>query len=79
MLQLRYNGRLLLIAYEALAGEVLEQSQANGWNHMDPKCLATICHNKPNKIVPAVKAIIKKHKSEYAETFIMYTDYGTGG
>tara|TARA_B100000780_G_scaffold180129_1_gene126307 strand:- start:568 stop:951 length:384 start_codon:yes stop_codon:yes gene_type:complete len=65
-LELRDNGRVLLIACRALAREVLEQIKANGWNR-----------NEPNKIVPAVEALIKIQKTKYAEIFIIYTDCDT--
>jgi len=65
-LELRDNGRVLLIACRALAREVLEQIKANGWNR-----------NEPNKIVPAVEALIKIQKTKYPEIFIIYTDCDT--
>ena len=78
-LELRDHGRVLLIACGALAREVLAQIKANGWIHVDLKCLPAIYHNEPNKIVPAVKVLIEKYQSEYAEIFIIYADCGTGG
>ena len=78
-LVLRDHGRVLLIACGALARVVLAPIKANVWIHVDLQRLPTIYHKEPNKIVPAVKALIEKYQSEYNEIFIIYADCGTGG
>ena len=78
-LELRDHGQVLLIACGALAREILALIKANGWSHMDLQCLPAIFHNAPDKITPAVKAMIESSRAEYAEIFVVYADCGTGG
>jgi hypothetical protein len=78
-LELRNHGQVLLIACGALAREILALTKANGWTHMDLQCLPAIFHNAPEKITPAVKAIIERSRAKYAEIFVVYADCGTGG
>jgi hypothetical protein len=70
---------VLLIACGALAREILALTKANGWTHMDLQCLPAIFHNAPEKITPAVKAMIERSRAKYAEIFVVYADCGTGG
>ncbi len=46
---------------------------------MDLQCLPAIFHNAPEKITPAVKAMIERSRAKYAEIFVVYADCGTGG
>ena len=78
-LELRNHGQVLLIACGALAREILALTKANGWTHMDLQCLPAIFHNAPEKITPAVKAMIERSHAKYAEIFVVYADCGTGG
>ena len=78
-LELRNHGQVLLIACGALAREILALTKANGWTHMDLQCLPAILHNAPEKITPAVKAMIERSRAKYAEIFVAYADCGTGG
>ena len=78
-LELRNHGQVLLIACGALAREILALTKANGWTHMDLQCLPAIFHNAPEKITPAVKAMIERSRAKYAEIFVAYADCGTGG
>ena len=78
-LELRNHGQVLLIACGALAREILALTKANGWTHMDLQCLPAIFHNEPEKITPAVKAMIARSRAKYAEIFVVYADCGTGG
>ena len=72
-------GEILLLACGALAREILALKEANGWDHMTLACLPAIYHNTPDKIVPAVRDAIAKHRDSYAEIFVVYADCGTGG
>ena len=78
-MQLRNQGRVLLIACGALAREILALMKANDWQHMDLQCLPAIYHNTPEKITPAVKSYIEKHRGDYSDIFVVYADCGTGG
>jgi len=78
-LDARGTGRLLIIACGALAREILDLRDINGWSHMDLTCLPAIYHNHPDKIVDAVRDTVEAHRTEYSEIFIAYGDCGTGG
>ncbi|WP_121061933.1 DUF1638 domain-containing protein [Chachezhania antarctica] len=73
------DGRVLLIACGALAREILDLKDANGWEHMALTCLPAILHARPEKIVPAVRAAVDKHRGDYARIYVVYADCGTGG
>ena len=78
-MQLRNQGRVLLIACGALAREILAVMKTNDWQHMDLQCLPAIYHNTPDKITPAVKNYIEKYRDDYSQIFVVYADCGTGG
>lgn len=73
------RGRILLIACGALAHEILALRAVNGWDHLDLQCLPAILHNHPDRIAPAVADMVKRHRAEYADIFVVYADCGTGG
>ncbi len=73
------NGRILLLACGALAREIIALQKANGWEHMVLACLPAIYHNTPDKIVPAIREAVARHRDEYDEIFVVYADCGTGG
>ncbi len=73
------RGPVLLIACGALAREILALREANGWEHMDLRCLPAILHNTPDRIVPAVEAAVEEAQGRYASIFVVYADCGTGG
>ncbi|MEJ6401906.1 DUF1638 domain-containing protein [Yoonia sp. 2307UL14-13] len=73
------QGHVLLIACGALAREILALKNANGWDHLDLQCLPAILHNHPERIVPAVRDAVAKHRGAYENMFVVYADCGTGG
>ena len=73
------NGRILLIACGALAREILDLKAANRWTRLDLTCLPAKLHLYPDKITDAVRAAVEKHRSQYADIFVVYADCGTGG
>ncbi|WP_135503221.1 DUF1638 domain-containing protein [Roseovarius aestuariivivens] len=73
------TGRILLIACGALAREILALRDANGWDHMDLHCLPAKLHLYPDKITPAVAAMVNERRADYARIFVVYADCGTGG
>ncbi len=73
------TGEILLLACGALAREILAIKEANGWDHMTLACLPAIYHNTPEKIVPAVRDAVAKHRDDFAQIFVVYADCGTGG
>lgn len=73
------QGRILLIACGALAHEILAIKAANGLDHLDLQCLPAILHNHPERIVPAVRDAVERHRDAYDQLFVVYADCGTGG
>ena len=70
---------ILIIACGALAREIAALRRANGWTDVDVQCLPPELHNRPERIVPAVREQIGAHRSRYATIFVAYADCGTGG
>lgn len=73
------RGRVLVIACGALAREILALRAANGWDHIDLTCLPAILHNHPDRIAPAVRDALERHRAGYDRVFVAYADCGTGG
>jgi len=70
---------LLIIACGALAHEITALKRANGWTHVDVKCLPAELHNRPERIPAAVRALIQSSRCHYRSMFVGYADCGTGG
>jgi hypothetical protein len=74
------NGQgLLIIACGALAHEITALKRANGWGHVDVRCLPADLHNRPERIPAAVRALIDSSRPHYRSIFVAYADCGTGG
>ncbi len=74
------NGQgLLIIACGALAHEITALKRANGWDHVDVKCLPAELHNRPERIPAAVRTLIQSSRRHYRSIFVAYADCGTGG
>lgn len=73
------DGRILLLACGALAREIIAVQTQNNLGHMDLQCLPAIYHNHPDRIVPAVRDAVAKHRDAYDQIFVVYADCGTGG
>jgi hypothetical protein len=72
-------GRILIIACGALAREIAALKRASQWSDVDVQCLPPELHNRPEKIVPALREQIARYRGEYDKLFIGYADCGTGG
>jgi hypothetical protein len=70
---------ILIIACGALAREIAELRRANDWTALEVRCLPSELHNRPERIVPAVRDEIRAHRSKYHALFVAYADCGTGG
>jgi len=70
---------ILLIACGALAREIAALQRANGWSTLEVRCLPAELHNRPERIAPAVRAVIEENRGRYAGMFVAYADCGTGG
>jgi hypothetical protein len=71
--------RTLLIGCGALAREILDLIQREGWDHMELTCLPAIWHNTPGKIPEGVREKIRANRDSYDRMFCVYADCGTGG
>ncbi len=71
--------RILIIACGALAREIAALKRINQWSQIDVQCLPPELHNRPERIVPALREQISRHRCEYDTLFIGYADCGTGG
>lgn len=69
----------LIIACGALANEITALKRANHWTDVQVQCLPPELHNRPERIVPAVREQLRTHRSHYDTIFIAYADCGTGG
>lgn len=73
------RARVLLLACGALAREVIDLIDANGWSAFDIQCLPAKWHNTPQHIVPALREKIRAARTAYDSIFVLYGDCGTGG
>ena len=73
------EGRILLLACGALAREILDLIESNGWSHMALHCLPANLHNVPDRIPDAVEQAVIKYRDTYPDIFVVYADCGTGG
>ncbi len=73
------SNKVLLLACGALASEILELIQINGWTHFSLHCLPAKLHLYPDQIPQAVEEAVKQHRDDYQSIFIVYADCGTGG
>src|SRR5271166_3690848 len=74
------NGQsMLIIACGALAHEITALRRANGWDHVEVRCLPAELHNRPERIPAAVRALLQASRCHYRSIFVAYADCGTGG
>jgi Protein of unknown function (DUF1638) len=69
----------LIIACGALANEIAALKRANNWTDVDVQCLPPELHNRPERIVPAIREQLREKRTDYESVFIAYADCGTGG
>lgn len=69
----------LIIACGALANEITALKRANQWTDLEVQCLPPELHNRPERIVPAIREQLRNNRANYETVFIAYADCGTGG
>ena len=69
----------LIIACGALANEITALKRANQWMDMEVQCLPPELHNRPERIVPAIRETLREQRARFESVFIAYADCGTGG
>lgn len=74
-----FGPKTLLIACGAIAREVVDLVEINGWKLFDIECLPAKWHNTPDLIAPAVKQKIERAREGYQTIYVLYGDCGTGG
>jgi Protein of unknown function (DUF1638) len=70
---------ILVLACGALAHEIIAVCKMNHWHHFEVQCLPADLHNRPNLIVPAVRAKMDRIGNQYQKVLLGYADCGTGG
>lgn len=75
----RGQGRVLLLGCGALAREIVDLIEVNGWTAFDLQCLPAKWHNTPERIVPALREKIRESRGHYTAIYVLYGDCGTGG
>ncbi len=73
------KARVLLLACGALAREIVDLIELNGWLNFDIQCLPAKWHNTPQYIVPALRQHIQASRGQYQSIYVLYGDCGTGG
>jgi Protein of unknown function (DUF1638) len=71
--------RTLIVACGALANEITALKRANHWTDVEVQCLPPELHNRPERIVPAIREQLRDKRANYETVFIAYADCGTGG
>lgn len=73
------QARIAILACGAIAREVLAVIAANGWTHVDVRCLPAKLHSTPALIPAAVDEKLRDLTTRYESVFVAYADCGTGG
>ena len=71
--------KTLIIACGALANEITALKRANQCEDWEVQCLPPELHNRPERIVPAIREQLREKRANYESVFIAYADCGTGG
>ena len=70
---------VLVLACGALGADIRAIVSANGWDHVDFEYLPAHFHNRPEKITPAIEAVLVERADNYESILVGYGDCGTGG
>jgi hypothetical protein len=71
--------QVLVIACGALAREIEDLRQANGWAHLHLACLDAKLHHRPARIPERLREKIRRNRRKYDRIFVAYADCGTRG
>jgi hypothetical protein len=72
-------GEVLIIGCGAIGRELARLRELNGWSHVTLRCLPPELHNRPEHIVPALRAAIEQGIDGFDHVFVAYGDCGSGG
>ena len=70
---------VLVIACGALAREIGAIIEINQLRHIELICLPAIWHNRPEKIAPGVRELIRESRGKYGRIAVAYAECGTQG
>jgi hypothetical protein len=73
------ENKVLVIACGALAWEIRDAIAAARLEHIELTCLPAQWHNRPEKIAPGVRKIIRENRGRYARFAVAYAECGTQG
>lgn len=71
--------KVLVIACGALAREIGDIIEANKLGHIELTCLPAIWHNRPERIAPGVRKLIRESRGRYSHIAVAYAECGTQG
>src|SRR5260221_10214349 len=71
--------KLLVIGCGALAREIGAIVEANGLDHIELTCLPAQWHNRPEKIAPGVRKLIRENREKFQRIAVGYAECGTQG
>ena len=74
-----FPDKLLVIACGALAREIGAIVEANRLDHIEITCLPAQWHNRPEKIAPGVRRLVRENRQKYARIAVAYAECGTQG
>jgi hypothetical protein len=72
-------GKVLVIACGALAREIGDIVAANGLGHIELQCLPAQWHNRPEKVAPGVRRLVRENRGKYDRIAVAYAECGTQG
>jgi hypothetical protein len=70
---------VLVIACGALAREIGDIVATSRLDHVELTCLPAIWHNRPEKIAPGVRALIRENRERFQRIAVAYAECGTQG
>jgi hypothetical protein len=71
--------KILVIACGALAREIGAIVEANRLDHIELTCLPAQWHNRPEKIAPGVRKLVRENRGRYQRIAVAYAECGTQG
>ena len=71
--------RILVIACGALAREIEDLRNLNGWTHLHLSCLDAKLHHRPAQIPARLRDKIRRNRSKFDRIYVAYADCGTRG
>jgi len=71
--------KVMVIACGALAREIGVIVEVNGLSDIELTCLPAMWHNRPEKIAPGVRELVRQNRGKYSTIAVAYAECGTQG